>query len=629
MSIALLLAFMLQAGDPKPLQPLVPVPFTAVRLEDAFWKPCLEVNRTVTLEANLKKCEETGRIRNFAVAGKLCEGKHEGALYNDSDVYKVLEGAAYALHLERDAALEARVDAIIDQIAAAQQPDGYLNTYFTLVEPGKRFTNIRHGHELYCAGHLVEAAVAYFQATGKRKLLDVALRLVDCIDANFGPGKKLEPCGHEEIELALMKLHRVTGDAKHAKLAKWFIDQRGNTEGRESFGEYAQDHVPFRQQTRVVGHAVRAMYLYCGAADVAAAFDDRTLLAPLETIWTDLVWSKMYLTGGIGSSAENEGFEKEFVLPNDTAYCETCAAIGMALWNHRMFLLTRAAKYADAMERELYNNVLAGVSAEGDRFFYANPLASKGDVHRVPWFDCSCCPTNLVRFLPAVGERMYATRGNELYVALYAQSEADVEVDAGRVGVRQETRYPWGGRVALTLTPERPMAITLKLRLPSWLEEAPRAVVRRGDETLDEVVPVVALANDRDDFRRASWLELRRTWQAGDVVELTLSMDPRRVRARHEVEADRGRVALQRGPIVYAFESCANGPLRDSVLPSAAKLSMVGSVGHCPYPVMLVSVPKGAGPSLLAVPYFHWDNGPPGEMAVWMMESAPAGESAK
>ena len=413
-------------------QPLRAVPFEKLHLADAFWGPKIETNRTATIEANLSQCETTGRIKNFAVAGKLVPGRHEGALFNDSDVYKVIEGIAYTLTSQRDAELEERADEIIDQIAAAQQPDGYLNTYYTLAEPHARWKNIQYGHELYCAGHLIEAAVAYKQATGKDKLLKVAERLADHIARLFGPDKRHEASGHEEIELALVKLWQATGERRFLDQARFFLDIRGRADGRKLFGEYAQDHKPVREQSEVTGHAVRAMYLYAAMADVAAATGDRELFASLERIWQDVVGRKMYVTGGIGPSAHNEGFTVPYDLPNDSAYAETCAAIGMALWNHRMFLMTGDGKYADVLEREVYNGLLSGVSLSGDRFFYVNPLGSKGGHHRVPWFDCSCCPTNIVRYIPGLGERIYATRDDELWTVLYAAGTAEVTLGGKR-----------------------------------------------------------------------------------------------------------------------------------------------------------------------------------------------------
>jgi DUF1680 family protein len=433
---------------------LTAVPFQEVHITDGFWSKRIDTNRTATIEANLRKCESTGRIRNFAIAGKLEEGKHKGLLFDDSDLYKVLEGIAYTLSSQRDAELEKRTDAIIDKIAAAQQPDGYLNTYYTLVKPEERWKNIQYGHELYCAGHLIEAAVAYHQATGKRKLLDVAIKLADHIDRTFGPGKKVDTCGHEEIELALVKLHRATKEERYLKLAQFFLDMRGRKDKRRLFGEYAQDHKPIREQMEVAGHAVRAMYLYCGMADVAGITGDKELLRAITRIWHDVVDRKMYVTGGIGPSASNEGFTVPYDLPNDSAYAETCAAIGMALWNHRMFLMSGEGKYADVLEREVYNGLLSGVSLSGDRFFYVNPLGSVGRHHRVEWFDCSCCPTNIVRYVPGMGERVWAHRDNAIWTVLYMGNQTTIPLKDGKVRLTEKTKYPWEGDIEITIEPE-------------------------------------------------------------------------------------------------------------------------------------------------------------------------------
>lgn len=602
--------------------PLAAVPFQNVRVDDRFWGPKIETNRTATLEANLHQCQVTGRIKNFAVAGKLTAGKHEGLLFNDSDVYKMIEGIAYALTSHRDAELEKQTDAIIDQIAAAQQPDGYLNTYYTLVEPQNRWVNIRGGHELYCAGHLIEAAVAYHQATGKDKLLQVAARLADHIDSVFGPDKRHDTPGHEELELALVKLWRETGQRRYLELARFFLDMRGSDDGRRLFGEYAQDHIPLREQREVTGHAVRAMYLYAAMADVAAATGDRGLLDSLGAIWHDVVDRKMYVTGGIGPSASNEGFTVPYDLPNDSAYAETCAAIGMALWNHRLLLMTGDGKYADVLEREVYNGLLSGVSLGGDRFFYVNPLGSKGRHHRVPWFDCSCCPTNVVRYIPGMGERAYATRGNELWTVLYLGGTADVELAAGRVKVTQETRYPWEGRIELTLEPAAEMAFDLKLRVPGWCREAVVSVNGRklpAPET------------------KSGYLTISRTWRGADRVTLDLAMPVERVHADPHVKADVGRVALQRGPVVYCLEGVDNdGQVRNLVLPPEAKLTaafepdLLGGVTVVRGQAQRVTADgddrRGEPAEFQAVPYFAWDNRAPGEMVVWIPETPDLAE---
>jgi uncharacterized protein len=603
---------------------LTALPFQEVQIDDAFWGPRIKTNRTATIEANLHQCEITGRIKNFAVAGKLEEGKHQGALYNDSDVYKVLEGIAYTLRSERDADLEKRTDAVIDKIAAAQQPDGYLNTYYTLVKPAERWKNIQFGHELYCAGHLIEAAVAYHQATGKRKLLDVAVKLADHICDVFGPNKKVDVCGHEEIELALVKLYRATGQKRYLDQALFFLDMRGRGDKRRLFGEYAQDHKPVREQTEVTGHAVRAMYLYSAMADAAALTGDEGLLTALNKIWEDVVQRKMYLTGGIGPSAHNEGFTVPYDLPNDTAYAETCAAIGMALWNHRMFLLSGDGKYADMLEREVYNGLLSGVSLGGDRFFYVNPLGSKGGHHRVPWFDTSCCPTNIVRYVPGIGERVYAHRDNGIWTVLYMGNSATLPLKDGKVKMTQETRYPWEGDVTIKVEPEKSFAFELHLRIPGWCKSKP--TIRVNDSDLQDL-PV-----------KDGYLTIGRSWKAGDVVRLTLPMPVERVYADPQVKADVGRVAIQRGPVVYCLEGVDNdGQVRnlvlprDSVLTASVEKDLLGGVAVVQGEALAVT--RGKDEALetrkmpfKAVPYSTWDNRKPGPMVVWLPERAELAE---
>ncbi len=375
---------------------LTSVPFTDVKFTDKFWAPRIEINRTVTLPQCFYQCEITNRIKNFEIAGGLAEGKFEGIFFNDSDVYKVIEGAAYTLSIYPDPKLDEYLDDLISKIALAQQKDGYLNTYFTLVEPDKRWTNLPVMHELYCAGHLFEAAVAHYRATGKRNLLDVAIRFADYIDSVFGEDRLIGVPGHEEIELALVKLYEVTGEKRYLNLAKFFIDKKGSGQ------DYNQDHIPVREQSEIVGHAVRAMYLYAGVADIAKYTGDESLIATMDRIWHDVTERKMYITGGIGPSAHNEGFTVPYDLPNETAYAETCAAIGMAFWNHRLLLLHGQSKYADLLEKVLYNGSISGVSLDGANFFYVNPLASRGNHHRQPWFGCACCPTNVVRFIPQI-----------------------------------------------------------------------------------------------------------------------------------------------------------------------------------------------------------------------------------
>ena len=594
-AIALVLLSLTAGGQLRPL------PFHAVKLEDRFFAPRLATNRTVTIPACLDRCEETKRIENFAVAAGLRPGKHVGALYNDSDVYKVLEGAAYTLAEQRDAALEARVDGVIDLIAAAQQPDGYLNTYFTLVEPAKRWKNVRHGHELYCAGHLIEAAVAYDAATGKRKLLDVALRLAACIEREFGWGRHQEPTGHPELELALVKLAHHTGERRWAELSKFFVDVRGRKDrGTPSFEEYAQDHLPVREQKEIVGHAVRAMYLYCGMADLAEYFDDRTLFAPLDALWHDVVDTRMYLTGGIGNSARNEGFTVPYELPNDTAYCETCAGIGLSLWAQRMFLATGEPQYVDVLERAAYNNVLSGVALSGDRFFYDNVLATDSGAERVPWFDCSCCPTNVARFLPAMGERVYATDGESLDVCLFVAGEARLTIRGTPVRVKQETNYPYDGAVRLTIAPAEPLVFAVNVRVPGWCT----SLFERNPGGCSSVHAPEGRALG------PGWRSFVRDWHARPVQELEFGLPLRRTQADPRVAADVGRVAFERGPLVYAFEGADNGGDLAALCDSGeARIEPSALFGGAP----LLRLGRWS-----AIPYCFWANRAQGPLEVWI-----------
>jgi DUF1680 family protein len=462
----------------------------------------------------------------------------------------------------------------------------------------------------------MEAAAAYHQATGKRKLLDVACKFADHIISLFGPGKRQETSGHPEIELALVKLFRATGEKRYLDQARFFIDVRGRSDKRRLFGEYTQDHKPVREQTEVVGHAVRAMYLYCGMADVAALTGDRTLFTPLERIWHDVVERKMYLTGGIGPSSRNEGFTVPYDLPNDSAYAETCAAIGMALWNHRMFLLTGDGKYADILEREVYNGLLSGISLKGDRFFYVNPLGSVGRHHRVPWFGCSCCPTNIVRYLSGLGERAYAHRGHAIWTVLYFGNSASVTLKDGKVKLTQQTRYPWDGEVRLTIEPEKETALALHLRIPGWCRSQP-AISVNGDPVKDPKV-------------EKGFVRIERTWKAGDVVFLNLPMSVERVYADPRVKANVGRVALQRGPVVYCLEGADNsGQVRNLVLPREEPLRTSFDKGLLGGVVVIRGEAREKDEKdqhltrpvkFQAMPYYAWDNRDPGPMVVWLPE---------
>ncbi len=617
--------------------PFRPVPFTQVTIDDAFWRPRLETNHAVTLPFAFKKSGDTERIANFARAGGLEPGSHQGRRYNDSDVFKIVEGAAYTLHPQPDPGLETYLDGLIAKIAAAQEDDGYLYTARTIdpehppeLAGATRWSFLEQSHELYNVGHLYEAAVAHYRATGKRSLLDVALKNAELIARVFGPGGRHDAPGHQEIEIGLAKLTHVTGDVRYLQLAKFFLDERGRAHDRTLYGPYSQDHAPVVEQREAVGHAVRAAYMYAAMADVAALTGDAAYVAAIDRIWEDVVGRKLYVTGGIGARHEGEAFGDAYELPNRTAYAETCAAIANVFWNHRLFLLHGDAKYIDVLERTLYNGVLAGVSLSGDRFFYPNPLASDGAFNfnagnaatRQPWFDCSCCPSNLVRFLPSLSGYVYAQRDDAVYVNLFIGGEGRLQVRETPIRLWQTTRYPWEGTVALFVEPDAPVEFTLYLRIPGWSQGWPvpgdlYRYLGRDD------VPVSLSINGEPwpvETERG-FVPIRRPWQRGDQVELVLPMPVRRVVAHEPVKADRGRVALERGPLVYCAEGVDHAvSVFDLVVPDGAPLVaerrpyLLGGVTVLRGPVQMTA---GATTTLTAVPYSLWSHRGVGEMTVW------------
>ncbi|MCU0450274.1 MAG: glycoside hydrolase family 127 protein, partial [Bernardetiaceae bacterium] len=486
------LSFVATAQD----YPVRPVPFTQVRLTSPFWQARLDTNRLVTIPFAFRKCEETGRIDNFAIAGKLKTGSFKGLRYDDSDVFKVIEGAAYTLAAQPDPALDRYLDDLILKIAAAQEPDGYLYTIRTIMgekvpeSSGKqRWSHLVDSHELYNLGHLYEAAVAHYQATGKRTLLNVALKSADLLVATFGEGKLVAVPGHQEIEIGLAKLYRLTGQQSYLDLAKFFLDKRGRSEQRKLYSfpwfnngdpRYAQDHLPVLRQTEAVGHVVRANYMYAGMADVAALTGETAYMEAIKKLWANVTEQKLYVTGGVGSSHRGENYEAGYRLPNYSAYNETCAAIALVLWGHRLFLLTGEASYLDVVERALYNGVLSGVSQSGNRFFYPNPLAAdglrtfnQGFGTRAPWFQTSCCPTNLARLLPSLPGYVYAQQPGRVFVNLYMAGRATLSMETDSVEIEQVTNYPWDGAVRLRVNPAQPTALALHLRVPGWAREQP------------------------------------------------------------------------------------------------------------------------------------------------------------
>ena len=615
--------------------PITPVAFTRVTFDDGFWLPRLTTNREVTIPYDFRKCEETGRIDNFAKAAGLMAGAHEGIFFNDSDVFKVVEGAACSLSLRPDPELDAYLDDLIAKIAGAQEEDGYLYTARTIaparMDPERegltRWSNLLVSHELYNVGHLYEAAVAHHQATGKRTLLEVAKRNAELIDRVFGPGRIRDVPGHEEIEIGLVKLYRTTGERRYLDLAKFFLDQRGqpdrdNLQANYDNPGYTQDHLPVTEQREAVGHAVRAGYLYSGMADVAALTGDRDYIAALDAIWTNVVAKRMYLTGGIGARHHGEAFGEDYELPNAEAYAETCAALANVLWNHRMFLLHGDGKYLDVLERTLYNGFLSGISLQGDTFFYANPLASDGEwpfnvrtgAVRFPWFECSCCPTNVVRLLPSLPGYAYAQRDGDLFVNLYVAGTASVSTAAGDVTLSLETGYPWSGAVRLTLDPPAESAFTLRLRVPGWArnEPVPSNLYRYLDAAAE--APSLRVNGVPVDLElERGFAVVRRRWRPGDAVELHLPMPVRRVVSHEGIAGNRGRVAVERGPLVYCAEGVDNGgKALELALPDAAALTAGHDAG------LLGGVTTVGGGGIALIPYYAWSHRGAGEMNVWL-----------
>ncbi|MBB3569324.1 glycoside hydrolase family 127 protein [Rhizobium sp. BK491] len=596
----------------------------------------------------LDRCVEAGMIQAIDVSQPspgivipLQTWSGSTQMFWDSDLGKSIETIAYSLYRRPNAELEARADAIIDMYEKLQQEDGYLNAWFQRVQPGRRWTNLRDHHELYCAGHLIEAAVAYYQATGKRKLLDIMSRFADYMITVFGHGEgQLRGyCGHEEVELALVKLGRVTGEKKYLDLAKYFIDERGQEphffteeairDGRDPKNfvqktyEYSQSHLPVREQTKVVGHAVRAMYLYSGMADIATEYNDDTLTAALETLWNDLTTKQMYVTGGIGPAASNEGFTDYYDLPNESAYAETCASVGLVFWANRMLGRGPNRRYADIMEVALYNGAMAGLSQDGKTFFYENPLESAGKHHRWTWHHCPCCPPNIARLLASVGSYMYAAADNEIAVHLYGESKARVPLAGGlTVQLSQETRYPWDGAIRFEVNPDRNVKFALSLRIPEWAEGATLAV---------NGAPVDLATITVDGYAR-----IEREWKAGDSVDLTLPLIPRTLFANPKVRQDAGRAALMRGPLVYCVETTDNGHDLNGISlssdPASAKATEIAALeGAVALDVSVMreeadwgsdlyrtTPPKSVASTARFVPYHLWDNRDPGEMLVWI-----------
>jgi|GEM_PF-189327 len=632
-----------------------PVNFTQVQLTDSFWKPRIERNRTVTIPASFMRCESTARVQNFVMAAQRKGRFGTKFPFDDTDIYKTIEGASFSLAVHPDPELDKYVDALIDTVARAQEPDGYLYTARTIdsLHPHEWSGNDRWvkehelSHELYNSGHLFEAAAAHFLATGRRNLLDIALKNADLLVRTFGPGKREVAPGHEIVEMGLVKLYRITGRTDYLQLAKFFIDARGkraydkDSASEWKNGKYWQDDQPVVDQDDVEGHAVRAMYLYSGVTDVAALTGDKQYIAAVDRLWNNMVDKKIYVQGGIGAVPAGERFGEDYELPNGTAYNETCAAIGDVYWNQRMFLLHGESKYIDVMEKVLYNGMLSGVGLDGKSFFYTNAMqVTNGFRHdalerqRSGWFECSCCPTNILRLLPSLPGYLYAQKDRELYINLFASSRATVKMADGPVVIVQENNYPWDGHLRFTLSPSSSQSMNVRIRIPGWAqnEAMPSSLYSFTDER--GAAPYISINGVRTPYQiEGGYAVLQRVWKKGDKIELFLDMPVREVQASGRLREDMGKVAIQRGPLMYCLEWKDNGGrVSDVSLPAVVRLQPEvrnGELGK-------ITVLKGEGirrdstsgaakaAGITMIPYYSWANRGDGEMAVWIKKEKRA-----
>jgi DUF1680 family protein len=611
-------------------------------MTDNFWAPRILTNHKVTIPIAFGYCESTGRIRNFEIAGGLDTGAFQTLYpFDDSDVVKIIEGASYSLQTYPDPELEAYLDTLIYKIGLAQEDDGYLYTNRTIAEMGYgkihewaeggrwEKTNIL-SHELYNLGHTYEAAVAHYMATGKRTLLDIAIKSAELVDRDFGWDAFVSYPGHQVIEIGLVKLYRVTGERRYLDLAKFFLDARGTREDGE---EYSQSHKKVVEQTEAVGHSVRATYMYSGMADVAAILHDEAYINAITRIWEDLVYRKMYITGGIGASGGNEGFAEPYNLPNMTAYCETCASIGNIFFNHRLFSMHGEGKYFDILEKTLYNGALSGVNLDGDRFFYPNPLESDGRHQRSAWFGCACCPSNVARFIPAIPGYLYSVTDKDLYVNLYASNEADVRVGKNGVRITQETDYPWEGKVSITVVPADESRFSMRLRIPGWARN--EAIPGGLYSFADSVGDVYSLKVNGESIQTEvvnGYAGVTRKWRKGDIVELSLPMPVRTVVADERINADSGRYAVQRGPLMFCAEWPDNtgGSILSLVIDENPKYTaefvpgLLGGTEVIKTKSRYVVIDSGGTAAfgepgtITLIPYHLWNNRGKGEMRVWL-----------
>lgn len=617
--------------------PIAPLDIRNVKLADDFWLPIIKTIQNVTIDYALQKCEEEGRMENFLIAGGLLEGATRGVMpFDDTDLYKIIEGASYSLISNPDKQLDAYLDTLISIIKTGQEEDGYLTTWRTIngqkppanwVQPGGRWHHLKASHELYNSGHMFEAAAAHYRATGKRNFLDIALKNADLLVGTFGPGKLELLPGHQIVETGLIKLYQISANKSYLNLSRYFLDQRGDSTTHKLFGAYSQDHLPVIKQEEVVGHAVRAVYMYAGMTDIAAIQGDEAYLKAVKKLWENMVFKKMYITGGIGARHEGESFGDNYELPNLTAYSETCAAIGSVDWNHRMFMLTGDVKYLDVIERTLYNGLIAGISLDGEKFFYPNALESdgkymfnQGACTRKSWFDCSCCPTNLIRFLPAVPKLLYAQQKDTLYVNLYASGTAGMDINGTRVDVNQSTRYPWAGQVNIEIIPQKRLDFTVKLRIPGWaLNEVLPGDLYACDNAATES-PAISINGETVPYvPEQGYITITRQWSAGDKITLDLPMSVRLVKTNGKVVENKGKRSLENGPLVYCVEEIDNPKTIDNLVVSSDATWSVTNQHDLLHGVNTISWKNSADDMpKIAVPYYAWSNRGVGKMKVWV-----------
>ena len=622
--------------------PISMVDIDKVKITDNFWLPKIQTVQNITIAYGFDKCRQEGRMENFLIAGKKMQGKVRGKMpFDDTDIYKIIEGASNSLISVPNKELEAYLDTIIDIIRIGQEPDGYITTWFTInpndppapwvQKTGKRWTGESGSHELYNSGHLFEAAVTHYLATGKRNFLELAIKNADLLVNNFGAGKLTIPPGHQIVETGLIKLYRITRNKKYLELAKNFLDWRGDSTTHRLYGEYSQDHKPVIQQHEIVGHAVRAVYMYSGMTDIAALYNDSNYLKAVVNIWENMVEKKTSLTGGIGAKHDGESLGSDYELPNLKAYNETCASIGDVYWNNRLFLLLGDAKYFDIIERTLYNGLLSGISIDGKNFFYVNPLEADGKFQfnngagtRQPWFDCSCCPTNLIRFIPSLPGLMYAVQKDTFYINLYASSSATVSLENKIIKIEQQTDFPWQSEVKIKIRPENIGQFTLKFRIPGWAQNKvlPSDLYAYADTVRGKTVVTV---NGKEIIYNTDhgYAVITRRWNLVDSLNISFPMSIRRVIANKKIKADENLIALEYGPIVYCVEGIDNNNQLDNLtLPDDVTLK-VEKRNELLRGVNVISgdIPADNGLAkrkITAIPYYAWSNRGAGTMKVWL-----------